>query len=226
MNAEPGKRKFKGAKERGRVIQEAGYKRRHQIERDSEGVALCRWCQLRVPKHRRTFCSDECVREHRLRSDVDFLRAEVLVRDRGMCAICGRDCLQLLKLVRDRSQWPEDTAIKHLLSLNFSRWRSEKAVVSGMALWDTDHIIPVAEGGGGCSFDLVRTLCVPCHIRETKQLRHWLSIGVPWNQMSIFDHAREMNDGKDETRNAESRKEEAHEEAKDPSADGANNRFR
>src|SRR5262249_47445533 len=31
--------------------------------------ASCRWCGVKVPKGRRSFCSDACVHEHKLRSD-------------------------------------------------------------------------------------------------------------------------------------------------------------
>jgi 5-methylcytosine-specific restriction endonuclease McrA len=38
------------------------------------------------------------------------------------------------------------------------------------SLWEADHIMPVVEGGGGCGLDNIRTLCVPCHRRETAAL--------------------------------------------------------
>ncbi len=37
--------------------------------------------------------------------------------------------------------------------------------------WQADHIVPVAEGGGGCGLDNLRTLCTPCHAAETAGLR-------------------------------------------------------
>ena len=36
--------------------------------------------------------------------------------------------------------------------------------------WEADHIVPVAEGGGGCGLDNYRTLCVPCHKSESARL--------------------------------------------------------
>jgi 5-methylcytosine-specific restriction enzyme A len=39
------------------------------------------------------------------------------------------------------------------------------------SLWDADHILPVAEGGGECDLDNIRTLCLRCHRSVTMQLR-------------------------------------------------------
>lgn len=36
--------------------------------------------------------------------------------------------------------------------------------------WDADHIVPVCRGGGQCGLENYRTLCVPCHKRETARL--------------------------------------------------------
>ena len=33
------------------------------------------------------------------------------------------------------------------------------------------QVLPVAEGGGCCSLDNFRTLCTPCHAKETAALR-------------------------------------------------------
>ncbi len=37
--------------------------------------------------------------------------------------------------------------------------------------WQADHIVPVAEGGGECGLDNMRTLCTPCHKAATRALR-------------------------------------------------------
>ena len=37
--------------------------------------------------------------------------------------------------------------------------------------WQADHILAVAEGGGGCGLENLRTLCTPCHKSETERLR-------------------------------------------------------
>lgn len=40
--------------------------------------------------------------------------------------------------------------------------------------WEADHIVPVVEGGGGCGPDGYRTLCLPCHRKETAALHRRL----------------------------------------------------
>jgi 5-methylcytosine-specific restriction endonuclease McrA len=50
---------------------------------------MCRWCKGAVSGRRRTFCSDACVHEWRLRSSPTYLRECVYARDQGICALCG-----------------------------------------------------------------------------------------------------------------------------------------
>ena len=42
--------------------------------------------------------------------------------------------------------------------------------------WQADHFVPVAEGGGNCGLENFRTLCSPCHLNETEQLRARLQL--------------------------------------------------
>ena len=130
------------------------------------GRVLCRWCNLEVPAGRRTFCSEWCVHEWKLRSDPGYLRDRVFERDKGLCALCGIDAhAGWLELRRARG-----TFRVRLLA----RWGLK--AFNRKTLWDADHIVPVAEGGGECDLDNMRTLCVPCHRLETESLRKRLRI--------------------------------------------------
>lgn len=40
----------------------------------------------------------------------------------------------------------------------------------GRSNWDADHILAVAEGGGGCDLRGYQTLCKRCHAKKTKEL--------------------------------------------------------
>ena len=61
-------------------------------------VTKCRWCEKPKPwadKYRRTFCSDECVEQHKIRTQPDHAAKRVLERDHGICCSCGTDTIAL-----------------------------------------------------------------------------------------------------------------------------------
>jgi 5-methylcytosine-specific restriction protein A len=136
------------------------------LPRGENGRALCRWCSLEVPLRRRSFCSDFCVEEWRLRTDPGYLRERVLARDRGVCAACRCDTLaEFLRLKRSRGRG-RAALLDH--------WGLARLHRS--SLWDADHIVPVVEGGGECDLANIRTLCLRCHRRATSELRERLAI--------------------------------------------------
>lgn len=128
------------------------------------GRALCRWCSLEVPPRRFTFCSDWCVHEWRLRTDPGYLRDQVFARDRGVCKLCGVDARSAyFHLKRSRG-----VGRQRLLA----HWGLTR--MNRKSLWDADHIVPVAEGGGECDLENLRTLCLRCHRQQTTDLRRRL----------------------------------------------------
>src|SRR3984957_16598369 len=137
------------------------------IERAPTGRPLCRWCTHEVPKGRRTFCSDSCVHEWKLRTNPGYLREKVLARDHGVCAKCGVDTISLR---RDMGKL-EYPARRQFLKL----WKLREGYRK--SLWDADHIVPVAEGGGQCDLSNMRTLCLLCHGEATAALRQRLGAG-------------------------------------------------
>lgn len=131
------------------------------LDRGPGGRTLCRWCSLEVPAGRRTFCSDWCVNEWRLRTDPGYLREQVFARDRGVCSTCGADTV---------AEWNRIRRIRGARKLEaLAAWGLTSRFRS--SLWDADHIVPVAEGGGECDLDNIRTLCLKCHRKATAELR-------------------------------------------------------
>ena len=150
----------------GRRLPEAG--RQHRLRRPTgpNSRPLCRWCHLEIlAQRRRTFCSDFCVHQWKLRSDPGYLRQQVFHRDHGICALCQADTLAIFAALK-RARGSNRQA-----GLRFYGLRS---INSRQSLWDADHILPVAEGGGECDLSNLRTLCLPCHRKHTAQLRQRL----------------------------------------------------
>ena len=138
-----------------------GWVNRKHIVRGPNGRGLCRWCSLEVPARRFTFCSDDCVHEWKLRSQPGYLRQQILKRDRGMCSLCG------LNTIAEQGRLKRARGAARVALLNHWGLKS----LSRTSLWDADHRLPVAEGGGECDLDNIRTLCLRCHRLVTAQLR-------------------------------------------------------
>ncbi len=103
--------------------------------------------------------------EWKLRTDPAYLRSQVFARDHGVCALCGLDTEALRKDKR---------------KLDYrARRQFEKDWGSRRSLWDADHIVPVAEGGGECGLANMRTLCLKCHGTVTAALRRRLRAPEP-----------------------------------------------
>lgn len=154
--------------------QSGGWINPRKLPTGPNGRPLCRRCEKEVPKGRRSFCSDECVHQWKLRTDPGYLREKVFERDKGVCAGCGVDTVALRL---------------HFLKLDYKaryRFLREWNLKEGLrkSLWDADHIIPVAEGGGECDLSNMRTLCLKCHRAVTEVLRERLrTLGREYKRM-------------------------------------------
>lgn len=102
--------------------------------------------------------------EWKLRTDTGYLRERVFARDRGVCAQCGVDTVAL-----QRDKRKLDYAARRQF---LKRWKLTEN--SRKSLWDADHVVPVAEGGGQCDLSNMRTLCLLCHREATAALRERL----------------------------------------------------
>jgi 5-methylcytosine-specific restriction enzyme A len=144
------------------------------LEKAASGRALCRWCRGEVKPPRRTFCSDPCVHEWRIRSDPGYVRELLERRDKGVCAVCGLNTKNLRHQALKKRQ-------RLVRARQYPRWR--RVIPIGVldvplnrSLWEADHIVPVAEGGGECDLANFRTLCLWCHRRATSELRSRIAV--------------------------------------------------
>ena len=136
------------------------------LEKTEDGLTCCRWCQKGVKPPRRTLCSPECEHELKLRTNGNYLRHCIYLRDRGICAICTIDTKKTAKLALSLEGEERNLYLK---SLNISLKRKIFVKKFGGSLWDGDHIIPVKDGGGCSSLENMRTLCISCHKIVTAQ---------------------------------------------------------
>lgn len=150
------------------------------LPRGPSGRPLCRRCGEETVPPRRTFCSDACVHEWKLRTQPAYQARHVLDRDAGVCALCSLDCLatltelQELRWGPERRHWLADLSAD--AQLRFVARCDELGLpdhLRGLCrrLWEMDHTVPVVEGGGSCGIDNLRTLCWRCHKSVTAELR-------------------------------------------------------
>lgn len=147
-------------------------KKRHSNINDNEkqighlrgpnGFRLCRFCKQEVHPPRKTFCSDNCVHEWKLRSSTKYLREHIYKRDLGVCNACKSDTrLQKIKLENilkecgNNEKHPKYQGVLAMLKLTIKEARS--------SLWHGDHIVPIESGGGECGLENYQTLCIACH---------------------------------------------------------------
>lgn len=137
------------------------------------GRRLCRFCRKEVPENRKTFCSNECVHEWKLRSNVKYLRKFVYERDLGICSVCNLDTrYQKIEIENRRRESIRKfgNIKKDSLYLEFLKSQGITVYESEKTLWQADHVKPVILGGGECGLDNIRTVCIKCHKFLTKQL--------------------------------------------------------
>lgn len=115
-----------------------------------------------MPKGRPYNCSEQCSEAWRLKTTPSYMRYRIHQRDNGVCALCGVDTDRL----QDQHQ--------KLRGPEREEFRKAHGIPPGREIgdwWDADHITPVIEGGGECGLENYRTLCIPCHQKQTAELR-------------------------------------------------------
>ncbi|CAL9198400.1 unnamed protein product [Musa hybrid cultivar] len=144
----------------------------------TEDVPLCKLCQdpcngklAKAPEYfEDLFCNLSCFQEYRIRTSRSALREALFQIENGVCTHCKLDCHELVKCIRPLSKSRRKEYIEKVApKLAQKKKLLDKLVhepTEGNA-WHADHIIPVYKGGGECSLENMRTLCVACHSEVT-----------------------------------------------------------
>lgn len=103
------------------------------------------------------------------------LYKKILERDKGICAICGKDNEALLELIRfliknpAKQKYMRHWSYEDIVKRNcLTESRIEQSVNSEHGrLWDMDHIVPISDSGQRL-IENIRTVCVSCHLMISK----------------------------------------------------------
>lgn len=144
------------------------------------GEASCAWCLKLLPALpglpaptvvgsplQGRCCSQACFEKRSVQSSQAAIRWQIFALERGVCRVCSLDAHTLFKRIKVMEP-PE--RLQELLRVGLKSTKSMLERPSEGMFWQADHIRPVAEGGGECDLANLRTLCTPCHARETGRL--------------------------------------------------------
>ena len=150
-----------------RFLKERGFVEPGELPKGQNGRPLCRQCGKETEPPKRTFCSDQCVHDWKIRSQGGYAREQVFERDKGVCRGCGLDTEKLKALLyRVRTEKGEDAylaLVKKFAAQTGHYFSLDKH------FWEMDHIRPVDWGGGSCGLENLQTLCCACHKTKTRR---------------------------------------------------------
>lgn len=150
---------------------------RFEGQKGPNGRLLCRECGTETKPPKRFYCSPECTEAWDARWP-SRQRVHVEKRDKGVCALCGLDCLKLERELNELGALISCGGTAAVAALNKFRIliaqhsipRHKHGFHYVRSLWEMDHVIPVVEGGGELGLENLRILCWACHRLETAKL--------------------------------------------------------
>ncbi|KAF0907158.1 hypothetical protein E2562_015680 [Oryza meyeriana var. granulata] len=140
---------------------------------------LCKLCQgpcngklAKSPEYfEDLFCGLTCFEVYRSRTSNRFLRHELSQIEHGICSKCKLDCCKLVKHIKPLRKEKREEYIRNVAPNIASRLKLLDKLVGEPSegnAWHADHIVPVYKGGGECTLENLRTLCVACHDEVTR----------------------------------------------------------
>lgn len=132
-------------------------------------AGYCAWCTKELPRARRRWCSEECLRSamfHCCPQDPGPKMFRLIFDQNFACAGCGESYEEE---IRAKIQ-------EKYFRLNRTNMMSHREKVTLHYLgygtgnkWQTDHVVPIHKGGKGIDPNNLQVLCVKCHIEKTKE---------------------------------------------------------
>jgi 5-methylcytosine-specific restriction endonuclease McrA len=154
------------------------------------GEKICYNCGGPLPKGRPFNCSPACSEAWQCKTSPSYMRYRIFQRDKGICALCQADTAALKAEYDSLPKATYESVRKQGPRLEFLKLHGIPPGRAWSDWWDADHIIPVIEGGGECDLSNLRTLCIPCHRKETKELHSRLKAKrVEARPLPLFDEA-------------------------------------
>ncbi|KAI0243026.1 DNA annealing helicase and endonuclease ZRANB3 [Lamellibrachia satsuma] len=151
---------------------------------DAEGRPLCVNCQqpyqnelvgfhvMQENPWQTRFCCRDCMQQYWMKTSRQYSVQQVFEAEHGVCQLCQVDAHEFFLRVKNcsslakRAQLIQESCYKVLKK--DVKDRMLKQPQKGL-FWNVDHITPVADGGGECDIDNLRTLCTVCHRDVTTQ---------------------------------------------------------
>lgn len=143
---------------------------------------LCVECGGALKGRQQRWCGQRCVDAYMIRAWPTHARRKVYQRDHGRCTLCGLDTVALvhdiLRTVRTEVPSYRTLRVKNMLRAHGMQTHWKRFLFRRPTLFDVDHVIGVAQGGGECGLENLRTLCLRCHAQRTREQRRCARVVV------------------------------------------------
>mmetsp|Transcript_457 Transcript_457/g.1105 ORF Transcript_457/g.1105 Transcript_457/m.1105 type:complete len:1145 (-) Transcript_457:220-3654(-) len=143
-----------------------------EIDVQAEKVPTCIECSKPIPEDLlklqvTTLCSFDCHSKYRIKLSGSAIRRQLFSLEHGICQVCNENAQALYEKVKAVTSAER---YQMLVGTKFKPTKQRLENPRAGDFWQADHIQAVSLGGGQACMLNFRTLCCPCHERETKAL--------------------------------------------------------
>lgn len=146
-------------------IDSIGQQRTVNLDKIKNHPGKCAWCKGDLPKRRRRWCSDSCVRcawDTAYPQTPSSKMFRLIHFQNCACTYCG---LSYEETIEDKIQKEYALNLKYhpdRLKVSYHQLGSNTGNI-----WHVDHIIPIFKGGKGICPKNLQVICVSCHKQKT-----------------------------------------------------------